>query len=230
MAGLWRAVRFMHVVPPVPGLMRTTWVVVTVVCGGALAAGHVRPRDALTPVLVLQVFSVSTGFAAYARRGHYDVLLTSGVGRARAALAQWLVAAAPGVASWMLLAATAAAARQPADLLSGPAAAGMCLVSTLPWAATVGLPRFSAAIGWVLLGAVTLSLLPGIVDAPHAGGGWMAWLSASGTALVFPMRMLDQMGGAPPRVLVPVAIVGVVSMLAALWWLHRSAFPLESGQ
>lgn len=79
------AVRFFRVVPPVSRLMVASFGVLTVCAGAALVVGPDRAARVVLPTLVLQAFAVSVGFTAVARRGYYDVLLTSGAGRLRAA-------------------------------------------------------------------------------------------------------------------------------------------------
>jgi hypothetical protein len=206
----------------------------------AVAAGTTPARDALTPLLVLQVFAVSTGFATAARRGHYDVLLTGGTGRVRTALAQWTVAAMPGLAGWLALAAVEIVLTPGApDVLAPGGVAAMFVVSTLPWALTVGLPRFSAAIGWVLLGTLAVSLAPGVAgDRGLASGGAASGGAASGGAewvvsavgvLLFPMRMVEDPGLRSIEIL-PAVIVAAGSMAGALVWIARRDVPLEAGQ
>ena len=68
----------------------------------------------------------------------------------------------------------------------------MFVVSTLPWAMTVALPRFTGAIGWLLLGVMVVTLTP-LGD--REGAVWRAsleddsWLAAW-EFLLFPMRLL----------------------------------------
>jgi hypothetical protein len=105
----------------------------------------------------------------------------------------------------------------------------MAVVSTLPWAINAGLPRFSAAIGWVLVCATTVSLIPAAWDASGTHGDAWMWVWTAGSYLLFPVRMLDA-GGQTSLALVPVVALAVTGMAAALWWLHRIDVPLESGQ
>jgi hypothetical protein len=227
---LLRALRFMRVVPPVPSLMWTAWLGVTLASGVAVAAGTTPARDALTPLLVLQVFAVSTGFATAARRGHYDVLLTGGTGRVRTAVAQWTVAAMPGLAGWLALAAVEIVLTPGApDVLAPGGVAAMFVVSTLPWALTVGLPRFSAAIGWVLLCALAVSLAPGVAGDRGVASGGAEWVLSAVGVLLFPMRMVEDPGLRSIEIL-PAVIVAAGSMAGALVWIARRDVPLEAGQ
>src|SRR5262245_42876425 len=104
MTALVRAVHFFSVVPPLPSLMVHSFVFVTIASAVSMALGTDRAATAIVPTLVLQVFATSTGFTAHARRGYYDVLLTEGVGRLRTALVHWLMSAAPGLVSWLIVA------------------------------------------------------------------------------------------------------------------------------
>src|SRR5262245_49661807 len=68
--------RFFRVAPPLPGLVVWTFgAVVAGACALVLIAPG-RTAGALAPLLVLQMFAASSGFAVPARRGHYDLLLT----------------------------------------------------------------------------------------------------------------------------------------------------------
>src|SRR5688572_10339687 len=70
----------------------------------------VAPRSgALAPVFLVQALATSSGFAAPARRGHYDLLFTTGQRGIRIALAHWAMSAAPGLAAWLTAAAIEAA-------------------------------------------------------------------------------------------------------------------------
>ena len=79
----WYAVRFFRVVPPVSRLMVASFGVLTVSAGAALVVDPDRASRVVLPTLVLQAFAVSVGFTAFARRGYYDVLLTTGQNQAQ---------------------------------------------------------------------------------------------------------------------------------------------------
>lgn len=228
---LLSAIRFMRLVPPLPSLLVTACISVTVIGSAALAAGTVRGRDAMTPLLVLQLFAASSGFATYARRGHYDVLLTGGTGRLRCAVAQWGMAVMPGLAGWLTLAACdALVMRNVPDVLTAGPAVAMVVVSTVPWALTVGLPRFSAAIGWVLVCAVTVTLAPWVADPQDIPAGRARATATAAGFLLFPTRLAERgYALAPLDAAIPTG-VAVASMAIAFAWIGRRDFPLESGQ
>lgn len=210
-------VRYFHVVAPVPALMTAALAVVTVTGAVGLLVAPASDRAVALPLLVLQAFSASTGFSGPARRGHFDLLLTRGESRVRIALVQWLTAVAPGALSWGLLVAIAglrAGGAADALLASGTLLA-MLVVSTVPWACTVGLPRFSGAIGWLLL----ISLAP---------VSNVAWPDAIRLVVV-----PTELAGRHP---VSLGVAGTAmalalgSMVTAMVWVHRTDIPLEAAQ
>ena len=206
------ALRFFMVVALVPRTLIAT-------IGAACAAGCIaiavnvhHAMSAAAPLLLLQIFATSSGFIIPARRGHYDLLLTCGARRPTIALVHWLVSSAPGVCAWGVLAAAELTAGQDTLTTSGTIAA-VFLVSTVPWALNVPLPRLSGAIAWMLCFVIatvvsgqtvseTGSLLPwGLVGAR---------LSAIDAFLLF--------------------MVGAIGIGAAVVWIERSNIPLENGQ
>jgi hypothetical protein len=212
--------RFFRTVPPVPSLMHGTFAVVVVTAALATAADPGRTTQALVPLLLLQVFAAASGFAGPARRGHYDLLLTRGEGRLRIALAHWTMSIAPGLASWIAvgLAETLVRGRPDASFATGTVAA-MWLVSTLPWALTVALPRFAGAIGWLLLLSLAgifapLSAVPPVVEA----------------TLVPTVLLGRRLAPEDLPLVLPGAALGLVAMMAACTWIQSMSIPLESGQ
>lgn len=212
--------RFFQAVPPVPSLLIGTFAVAVVVAALATLADPARAGHALGSILLLQLFAAASGFAAAARRGHYDLLLARGERRARIALVHWALSIAPGLLSWGVVAAVETLARgAPGAAAATGTMAAMWLVSTVPWALTVALPRFAGAIGWLLLLALLgifgpLSALPPPVE-----------------ATILPAVLLgrDLTRGDLPLV-APGAVLGLVAMAAACAWIHRMNVPLEAGQ
>ena len=206
------ALRFFMVVALVPRALLAT---IGAVCAAgciAIAVNANHAAAAVAPVLMLQIFATSSGFIIPARRGHYDLLLTCGARRPTIALVHWLVSFAPGVCAWGVLAAAELMAGRDTLSTSGTVAA-VFLVSTVPWALTVPLPRLSGAIAWMLCFVIatvvsgqtvseTGSLLPwGLVGAR---------LNAIDAFLLF--------------------MVGTIGIGAAVVWIERSNIPLENGQ
>ena len=218
MANLLYVFRYFRAVPPIPALMLSAFAVITLIGALAIVLLHTRDGAVAVPVLVLQAFSASTGFSAPARRGYFDLLLTRGEARTRIAVVQWLTATAPGVASGAVLAVVYAAAHRDLrnPLLSSGTLLALLLVSTVPWAVTVALPRFSGAIGWLLV--VTLG----------ASGG-VSWPEPV-REVVFPLDLIGAQIGGRRDVLLASVLLSSLSVAAALWWVHRSDIRLEAAQ
>jgi hypothetical protein len=226
--------RFFRIVTTQPSLIGWTFVAVVLVGLVAIVRDPLRSADAMVPVLLLQLFAVSSGFEVPARRGHYDLLLTSGHARVWMALVHWATSAAPGVVAWLVLAVgeRAAGAEMHLNLLTSGTLTAMGLVSTLPWAINVRLPRFAGGIGWLLALAMSSHVLSsGGGPAGMAGPGvgqlvWPAW-----TVLVYPAglvgRNLDVSQGV---IAAPAIILAVGAMLAACLWVSRASVPLEAAQ
>src|SRR5262245_60556402 len=151
MRALVRALKFFTVVPPLPRLMVYSFMFVTVASVLSMSLDVSRAPAVTIPVPVLQVFATSTGFTAHARRGYYDLLLTEGIGRLRTALTHWLMSSAPGFVSWLVLAIAERTIAGTSNALAAGSITALVAVSTIPWGTTVALPRFSGAIGWMLL-------------------------------------------------------------------------------
>src|SRR5687768_3803001 len=103
MARLIYLVRFFHIVSPMPPLMGVTFVVTTTVSDAGVAVDPDRVQQALTPLLMLQLFACSSGFLIPARRGHFDLLLTAGESRLRIAAVHWFMSVLPGLACWFVV-------------------------------------------------------------------------------------------------------------------------------
>lgn len=228
-------IRFFRVVSPLPPLMGVTFTATTAVSGMVVAIEPVRVHQALTPLLMLQLFACSSGFLIPARRGHYDLLLTAGESRLRIALVHWMMSWLPGLACWMVLAFVEAAATrgaQAAALASGSILA-WALVSTIPWAATVTLPRFAGAIGWLLALAVLAATVPTAVDGRlfDVVGAGTSWFEAAVAVLVYPPLVVgENVVGSQGWLVVPAVLVAVVSMGHALGWIEHQDIPLEAAQ
>jgi hypothetical protein len=212
--------QFFRIVPPVPRMITLLFGAVTT---GAIALVTIDPSfasGALNAVLVLQVFAASSGFAGYARRGYYDILLTQGVSRLRIAVAHWLVSIAPGLACWLVLAAAESSMRHGfsvAATASGTIVA-MLIVSTTAWAITVPLPRFAGAIGWVVV-VVMGAAVTGAYDVP-----------APVQILVYPLHLIGRTVAGRGIEVAPALVLAAASMAVALVWVDRTDVPLEAAQ
>lgn len=209
--------RYFRVVPPIPALMTGAFAVVTAVGAVMVMLDPRQSGAALVPVLVLQAFAASAGFAAPARRGYFDLLLARGVSRVRIALVQWTTAILPGLVCWFALTVVAAFRQDGSPLLAAGTVVAVLIVSTTPWAVTVALPRFSGAIGWLLLVAVgsVMSAVP-----------WPDGIRL----VVYPVALVGQTLAGRGDVVAPAVALPVAAMGAALAWVHSADIPLESAQ
>ena len=158
------ALRYLQVVAVVPRLCTAAFVAAVGGAAVTLAMDPSAAQEALAPVLLLQMFAASSGFAAPARRGYYDLLLTSGTPRWQIALAHYLASVMPGIASWMcidLLELAASHGAHRAAVVSGTCLAFM-VVSTVAWVAAIPLSRSAAALGWLL--CMTVQPLASVVS------------------------------------------------------------------
>lgn len=235
MSRVLRLLYFFHVVPPVPRWMVATLAATTVASAALVALQPSRAAAALIPVLLVQLFAAASGFSVPARRGHYDLLLTTGEDRLWIAAAHWVMSILPGVLGWVALAvverlATAGAA---ASVMSSGSAAALILVSTVPWALTVSLPRFAGAIAWLALLSFAAVLLPpdrtlALVSRLGAGG---SWLEAVAALLVYPPVLAGEaLVGAQAFIVLPALLLAAGAMTHAMVSIDRTDVPLEAAQ
>ena len=228
-------VRFFHVVPPVPRMMTWTFAVLTVACAVALVVDPGGGRGALVPTLLLQSFAASSGFALPARRGHYDLLFTRGCSRMLIAVVHWGTSVAPGLASWLVLALVEIALSAGAhhSLLDSGTWAALFLVSTVPWAIGVALPRFSGGIGWMLVAVTAATTFSSEVMGEWTASStriedllWPAW-----SFFVYPVGAVGQhLVRAQVVAIVPALTFAVVAMGTACRWIANRDVPLEASQ
>lgn len=207
---LLHAIRYFIIVAVVPRLFVAGFVVSIAAATVRLAADPSVAVDALTPVLLLHLFVSSSGYEYPARRGYYDLLLTSGARRWQIAVAHCFVSIAPGLAGWLLVGFFELAASHGAS--RSAFAAGTCAAfigsSLAAWGTAVHSSRIGAAVYWLL--AMTIPPLARVVS---------------------PLRLL----GVPasrdhaPLILLGFAI-GVIPLCAGLWTIMRGATPLEAAQ
>jgi hypothetical protein len=235
MRDLWYLVRFFHVVPPVPSMMVSTFVALTIASALAIVSDPHRASGALVPILVLQSFAASSGFSLPARRGHYDLLFTRASSRTLIGLVHWGMSILSGVASWLALAMVelVASAGSSKSLLASGTCAAVFVVSTLPWALTVALPRFSGGIGWLLV-AVTeaTTFSSGVMGEWTATStriedlAWPAW-----SFFIYPLGVVGSHLARPQvMAVVPALVVALCAMVAACRWVSRRDVPLEAAQ
>ena len=147
------ALRYCQVVSVVPALFIAGFAVTVGAAAIRLTSDPSLAVDALTPVLLLQLFAASSGFRLAARRGYYDLLLTSGVPRWQVALAHCIATVLPGIVAWGCVALLEAAASHGSSFRAATAGSALAFLGTslLAWAASIPFPRATAAMGWLLV-------------------------------------------------------------------------------
>ena len=228
--------RFFVVVPPMPLLMIGAFCAVTAAIAAVIVLNPSRAPGALTPILLLQLFACSSGFDVPARRGHYDLLLTHAGSRHLVVLGHWVASACPGIICWLALAAICGGvggAGAGGVLLSTGSAVAVCLVSTIPWATTLRLPRFSGAIGWLVLVATMFFAAPGefSIGPERPIEGWRSWAHTAWTMLLYPPVLVGRSPrGVEALAVVPSLLFATVTLAAAFWSAQRRDIPLEAAQ
>lgn len=188
----------------------------------------------MVPVLLLQLFGAASGFDVPARRGHYDLLFTSGCGRVSMALVHWGTSVAPGIISWLVLVVVeqVASGNAASRLLASGTLAALGLVSTLPWAITVRLPRFSGGIGWLLALAISTSVSPATgISVSRSSVEVESLLSSAWSFLVYPPGLVGhELLLSDVVTIAPALVLASGAMVAACRWVSRASVPLEAAQ
>lgn len=217
MRDLLYLVRYFHVVPPVPRLMVGSFLALTVAGGARTMVQPSADAAAAVPIIALQAFAASTGFGMLARRGYFDLLVVRGQPRVRIAIVQWVLAIVPGACSWLALVAVCAVRHGgPNPFLEGGTVVAFLMVSTIPWAANVALPRYAGAIGWLLL--ICLADSGGVIwpDSVHR--------------VIFPVALVGTSMQDRGAVMAAALALSLASMTIALAWVHRADIRLEAAQ
>ena len=228
--------RFFYVVPPMPLLMLGTLAVVTASAIVLVVIDPTRAAAALTPLLLLQMFACASGVDVPARRGHYDLLLAHGETRGRVAIAHWIASCLPGVLSWLMVALAHHLVTQGQgrpSLFSGGTVSAFILVSTIPWATTVRLPRFSGAIGWLLVVSALPLVSPGIIGrgTSEAALGSSEWMRAALAVLVYPPLLVGRdLPGLDRLIVLPALSFALVALFVGVWSVSHRDMPLETAQ
>jgi hypothetical protein len=213
---LRHAAGYFLVVPVVSPAMLWTFFLLLAAGSAAIVVDVRAAREAMTPLLLLQLFAAASGFRVPARRGHYDLLLTSGVSRVGVAVAHWVMSVYPGVLAWLALALTERVAGAGTLTTTGTILA-VAFMSTAPWALAMPLPRMSAAIFWLVVFFTTGTALPG--TAAVAANGLFPWVFVG-----VPMAGVGPVGAGA------LLLVASGSVMAAVFMIHRMDVPLESAQ
>lgn len=203
------ALRYFQIVAVVPPLFIAGFLVTVAAGAIRLAIDPAAAVDALTPVLLLQVFAASSGFQIPARRGYYDLLLTSGATRWQIAVAHCVASTVPGIASWMCVAMLETAASYGERFAS--VAQGTCLafvaVSLIAWATAMPMSRATSAVGWLLV--MTIPPLAGVAS---------------------PVQLLGAETVGPLTVALPLALATTIAVGISFTRIVRGTVPLEAAQ
>ena len=203
------ALRYFQIVPVVPPLFNVAFSVAVAVAALRLMHDASTAIDVLTPVLLLQLFVASSGFTFAARRGYYDLLLTSRTPRWQIAIAHCLVSILPGIVSWMCVAAVEVAASRDGRWLS--IAPGTCAAfvgtSVIAWSIAVFSSRTATAVVWLLV-----LTIPAIAH------------------LVSPAQLLGTTWSTTHRLMLTTACAAVAAFTAAIASIVRRSTPLEAAQ
>ena len=204
------ALRYFGVISVVPPVFIGGFVIAVAAAAARLTTDPSAAVDALIPVLLLQVFVASSGFQSPARRGHFDLLLTSGTPRWQIGLAHCLVSIAPGIASWVCVGALELAASHGSR--SSSFAAGTCAAfmasSLAAWGTGVYSSRAAGAIGWLLV-----MTIPPVAR------------------FASPLRLVGITMSDPARMAIVAALCAALFPFAlGLFCIVRGATPLEASQ
>jgi hypothetical protein len=230
MSTLLFLVAFFRAAPPVTRpIAAAIWTSAVLGCA-AMVGGLASGSGVLTPLLVLQIFAVSSGFQLALRRGHYDLVLSRGIPAPGVLCAHWMASVAPGATAWILVAVVeAVVSHAPVALTSGSVVA-FGLASSIPWALTTPLPRFAAAIGWLMLLVTSLAVVPSgqaelvaaLRDARPSALGALA-------VVAYPMALVGtDAAQLPVGTITPGLACAIGSVTAALVGHRRTDAPLET--
>lgn len=203
------AVRYFRVVRVVPTIFTGGFALASVLAGIQLTSDPSSAAFALNPVLKLHLFASSSGFQLPARRGYYDLLLTSPTARWQIAMAHCGASIMPGMVSWLCVALIELSASRGGQITA--VAAGSCVAfvawSVMAWAVAAFSSRTTATIGWLV-----------IMSVPGVGGlSPVAWLGVDASHI----GMLS---------LVVTYALAVALFAAALLTVVRGTTPLEGSQ
>lgn len=234
--GTWMLLfHYFRIVAPVPALVSALTVTVFAACAVLAVAAPETTSAPLASLLVLQIFAASSGVVVPARRGYYDPLLSRGVSRLQVLWGHWLASTAVGAACWAGIAVLERLSSGPVThdraLASGSLVA-LWLVSSVPWATNVALPRFAAAIAWLVM-------LVGMLTTVPSGQAFLAGTLAQETpsvwgavaTLIYPMGLVGRsLTTAQWLTVSPGLVLSLAAPVAAFVWFVRADLPLEVSQ
>lgn len=227
------AMHFFRIVPLHSTYMVVGLAVLAVFGGAMLVMDPGRGMDATVPMLLLQMFAVSSGFAVPARRGHFDLLLTGGASRFSVALAHWTMSVVPGMFAWLCLGCVEwVVAGRPGTAFSNGTIAALLLISTIGWAITVPLPRLSGGVIWLVVFFAALATTGNWQDTLlRAAEGGAGNLQLSVVFLVCPLLLVGtRLDHAQILGVLPGLVLGTMAVAVAVAWIQRADIALEAAQ
>lgn len=204
------ALRYFRIVPVVPPYLIAALAVAVIAAAVRLMTNPSAAVDALTPVLCLQLFVASSGFRVGARRGYYDLLLTSATPRWQIAVAHCLVSIVPGIIGWLCVGVLELVASRGSHFASGSAGtcAAFAVASLVAWGTAVFASRMAVAAWWLLL--MTIPPLASVVS---------------------PVHLLGRTTATPDGVALSVGCTAaLISLTAGVASIVRGTVPLEASQ
>ena len=211
------SLRFLLVVSP-----PAVWMVIAFGASVVLAAVTLwlNPADvdsAFGSILLLQMFSASSGFAGPAGRGYFDPLLVGGRSRLRVGIGSLIASTLPGLAAWVVVVLIAVALGRGGTALAFHRQIAFILVSTIAWAGGLALPRMAAGGLWAFV-LLTAALSRGaigdylaVVQSPPVG--LQASLASAAAFVVCPYLLLGEFPAAKNIVVLCVDVMVAVTMV-----------------
>ncbi|HEY3883967.1 MAG TPA: hypothetical protein VGL62_02075 [Vicinamibacterales bacterium] len=181
-------------------------------------------------ILFIQMFLASSGFAAAARRGHFDALLVEHRNRSAAVAWHWIASSLPGFGAWILLVLTAWALHSP-DALSGVIGARMAalfIASAIAWSAGFLMPRGAAGMLWI--GAlVALMLRHTLLIPPVPDASWAMNLRHAVAILGCPFLLIGAAPGVSNLAVALAALTAAAALICVCFAARTFDVPLRGG-
>ncbi len=184
--------------------------------------------------LFLHMFVASSGYSERAIRGHFDPILTGRRSRLSIAQAHWAMSAAPGLATWLLLAGIDLVGRPrhwPA-FLTLSALAAFAWVSVAVWTVTLRLIRYAGGVLWLVLVFVIAAahqMHPLQQRFLTGDATWTEALPKTGVTLLFPAFLVSRPQVAGLRTLALVFGAAVAVWAVGAWLIVRFDGVLRDG-
>jgi hypothetical protein len=213
------SLRFLLVVSP-PAVWMTAAFGASVLLGAATL--WLNPADvdsAFGTVLLLQMFSASSGFAGPAGRGYFDPLLVGGRSRFRVALGSLVASTLPGLVAWAIIVLIAVALGRGGTALTFHRHLALVLVSAIAWAGGLALPKMAAGGIWAFV-LMTAALSRGAIGdylavVQSAPAGFQGSLASAAAFVVCPYLLLGEFPAARNLLVLCVDLALACAMVSA---------------